>query len=369
MKKKLGIRAEVVKERREELQKIIVEDNKQQTLMTLKTKEVFESLNEIANSLKNTDKLFLSANKNIKSLLKNINKRLTSLERKVGKYNETDLNNIQENERENIHYLLSLIRAYITDFGAININISKYFRNIDNEIQRIDTIAGYVINTFTDKDVVDTIGGVKVIVDDLYSCHEKDEKNLMINSGGGCIDRTPRIYSKSSDMHYKFRKEGFNVADDKQNQTTITITKGVWCLTKEGKNSEYYKDIPNDLYKDIPQSLQNKWYLQIIGHEYAHHYANKFFEDFNSLEPDMKSDNPMSSNKVGNEILSDRIGNSIAGLTKEEYAKLTHWISVKEYSRIKDVYKAHLQSIGEVDNNIDLNFIDPRSLGSRIGNL
>jgi len=143
--------------------------------ISIKTKKILDILNNVTESLKDTLKLASSAQKE-ESILHNVLDRLTSLEKKIEECTYEVMNTMKEEERESIYHTLSLIRAYVTDFAYMNIDISKYFRNIDNEIEKINIIARFAHKSFTGDMVAETIDDVKVIVDDLFVCHDEFTK-------------------------------------------------------------------------------------------------------------------------------------------------------------------------------------------------
>ena len=117
------------------------------------------------------------------------------------------------------------------------------------------------------------------------------------------------------------------IRDPETDTTTITISEGVAELKTSG------------------DSKKLKWYYHLIGHEYGHHYAKKYYED---LRADRELDS-MQPERIVDEVISDRIGNKIAGMTKEEYVEFDIWLK-DEYKRLREVYKNYLISCGQSVN-------------------
>ncbi|MCL2254442.1 MAG: hypothetical protein FWC09_08355 [Lachnospiraceae bacterium] len=312
-------------------------------IKTCKNDEIFTSLSKIQNILhcqKHSNQI-----KQIESTLKEVEYQLNKLANKIASINEDfnqpvynknheEDNNDSQNyrtlagTRDVIHESLSLIRTYVTDFARINIDISKYFRNIDKEIQRIDEIAGYVIDSYTDENVKETIGGVKVVVDDIYVAHDKNLHRKLFQLGGAAFLDKQR--HRVNSMVFKYGNKEISTRYDKSDFATITISEGVYKL------------------KTDPEPGQEKWYEAIVGHEYGHRYINKNDEK-------IKNSGHLDQNYISNEIISDKIGKNISGLTKEEYAKLHEWFGTVEMPRLIKVYSAYLEERGISDPHFDPN--------------
>ena len=91
--------------------------------------------------------------------------------------------------------------------------------------------------------------------------------------------------------------------------------------------------------------MQTKWYNYLVGHEYGHHYTRDFIEepsDFNKSDPE----GSLHPDKLAAEILSDRIGANISGLTRNESIQFHLWYEKREYPRLIKVYNDYLKKLG-----------------------
>jgi hypothetical protein len=237
------------------------------------------------------------------------------------------------------HEFLSLIRAYVIDYAKIGFDISMYFKKIDKEIMLIDNIAGYPIDSLTNDQIVDRIGGITVVKDDIYIAHQKSEDMLMQNTYGTCIVRNKKNKGESPDYYRRSisNKEGveIEILDDKKFVVTITISEGVHEL------------------KDNQDPIKRKWYEAMLAHELSHQYMMKYRE---SLITDKLTDDEIEMNivdprKIADEVLCDRVGINIAGLSKLEYIKMQLWFE-DETSRLRDKYIAYLKTEGFDSNSI-----------------
>jgi hypothetical protein len=275
---------------------LLAQEENDQAKMNMKGKDIFNILNQIGGMLEtNTD----TSTAKIESLLTSVSDELTKFEIKITSAKDEYVNNIAYEYEHTIHHMLSLTQAYIIDLASINIDIGKYFLSIDQEIHNIDKIAGYVLNSYTDKQIVDTIGGINIVEDDLFIAHDRGE-GLVTDAGGACCIKKKRSYADS----LRFTDDNYEIITrrDASDTATITISTGVAKL-KMSKN---------------PKEV--KWYYHLIERKYGPHIAD--------------------------EAASGRIGNKISDMTEEEYAELKIW-QIKEYKRLRKVYANYLKSHGQ----------------------
>jgi len=290
-------RSKIIENRKNILHEAIMQEPKAHPI-NMKTKKILDVLNNITESLKDTNKLASSA-QNVESILSNVLDLLTSLERKIEKCTYEDIDAMKVEERESIYYTLSLIRAYITDFTALNVYISKHYRSIDNEIEKINNIAAFAHKSFTDDMVTETIGDVKVVVDDLFVFHdnrtnfiESEKKSAMIKTGGSSY------HASQNNRSLKYKGNLIKIINYLRNYSTITITEGIYYLSQINKPSHL-----KNLYIGISQELQNNWYNYL-----------------------------MKTNSTG--------------LTGDQYMQLQLWYEKKEYPRLLKIYKEYLRNLG-----------------------
>jgi hypothetical protein len=316
--KTLGDRSKIVQNRKSLLHNIIIHKTKAQ-LICMKPKKILDALNNITKSLKDTCKLASSV-QNVESILFNLLDRLASLEKKIEKCTYEDINAMKAEERESIYYTLSLIRSYVTDFATLNIDISKFYRNIDDEVEKINDIVGFTHESFTNDMVTETIGDIKVVVDDLFVCHDDRAKFIKSEKKGAFVKTGDGNYHASrNDRSWKYKGIVIKNVNDLKKYSTITISEGIYYLSKTNKPSHL-----KNLYIGISQELQTKWYDYLVGYEYNYHY------------PDM----------VRNNFISDTLRSNAIELTRDQSIQLQLWYEKREYPRLLKIYKEYLKNYG-----------------------
>jgi len=125
-----------------------------------------------------------------------------------------------------------------------------------------------------------------------------------------------------------------------KNSSTITVSEGIFYLSQANKPNHL-----KNLYIGIPQELQTKWYNYLVDHGCIYYYAINNREnmlDFNESNPE----SIRHPDIITDGIVSDKEGNNISGLTRDQYIQLQLWYEEREYPRLLKVYKEYLRSLG-----------------------